>query len=88
MTMVEFIAQNRGVNGGSDFDPEFLQDLYHAILEDEIRDIDDFNVSLKKGWLLVKQNNSTLWKRRWVIVTPSSICFFKHQVRSIYHIAI
>ena len=80
MTAAEFVSQNKSVNGGQDFDQEFLLDLYQTIIEDEIRDIDDFNIVLKKGWLSIKATNTTKWKRRWVIAGRKNIYFFRNQV--------
>jgi len=37
MNKDQFIHNNRGINGGKDLPPEFLEDLYQRIVEEEIK---------------------------------------------------
>lgn len=57
MTELEFIKNNRGMNGGKDFTKEFLSDLYYRIVYEEISEHagpTPFPNGYKKGWGYVK----------------------------------
>ena len=77
-TMAQFIASLQGCNGGSDFEKEFLEDLYGSIAYDEVRAESRFNLSFKRGWLQVGSKRSK--KARWVVLDPSGFYIFKSEV--------
>ncbi|ONK64792.1 uncharacterized protein A4U43_C07F29970 [Asparagus officinalis] len=45
MTEEDFIRNNRHINGGNDLPREFLSELYHSILQNEIRTIPDQSIA-------------------------------------------
>mmetsp|Transcript_22585 Transcript_22585/g.89375 ORF Transcript_22585/g.89375 Transcript_22585/m.89375 type:complete len:967 (-) Transcript_22585:48-2948(-) len=74
MAVDQFISQNRGVNGGGNFPPELLTDIYDMILDDEIRDKeqDHFSDAIYRSWAgHCAGTGKRKYKRRWVVVDQS-----------------
>lgn len=74
MAVENFVSQNRGVNGGGDFPPELLHDIYDMIMDDEIRDKtqDHFSDAIYRSWCgHCAGTGKRKYKRRWVVVDQS-----------------
>ena len=70
MTMEQFLDNNRGYNGGKDFPPQLMADLYNRIIYDEFKFKDPlFSNAVKKGFLQVKKSKGRiLTRKRWFIL--------------------
>ena len=82
MTKAQFVGNNRGINGGSDLPPEFLQDLYDRIVEDEIKMDDDGSTyanAEKKGYLTKQGGRIKTWKKRWFVLTNNCLYYFREK---------
>lgn len=82
----QFIAMNKGINGGEDLRRDLLVDLYENIKKEPFKipldDSDDlvftfFNPD-KEGWLLKQGGRVKSWKRRWFILNDNCLYYFEY----------
>ena len=58
----------------------FLENLYHKIVQNEIKmEMDGvmFGSAEKKGWLVKEGGKIKTWKRRYFVLTPSCLYYFR-----------
>eukprot|EP00301_Raphidiophrys_heterophryoidea_P004257 c11860_g1_i2.p1 GENE.c11860_g1_i2~~c11860_g1_i2.p1 ORF type:complete len:380 (-),score=64.58 c11860_g1_i2:394-1533(-) len=88
MTMAQFVANNRGIDNGSDLPKEQLETLYRSIEQNPLKLDDDsirygecvtFCLNNLEGWLLKRSSHSTsTWNRRWFVLTDGCLYYFDH----------
>ena len=78
MTLAQFLRNNRGIDEGGDLPEMMLTQLFHSIVEHEIRmEQREYIASDKEGWLLKQGGRVKTWKRRYTILSGNVLYYFK-----------
>jgi len=76
---VHFQNNNRGCNGGKDFELSLLEQIYEHIQSNEIK-MDKNNVyanASKSGYMVKQGGRIKTWKRRWFVLNDGCLYYFK-----------
>eukprot|EP00744_Colponema_vietnamica_P007897 GILI01011307.1.p2 GENE.GILI01011307.1~~GILI01011307.1.p2 ORF type:complete len:235 (-),score=49.66 GILI01011307.1:101-700(-) len=85
MTKADWIRNNRGINGGEDFPPSFLEHMYDDIVSKQMAYVasrEDLSGNLftnpdNEGWLEKQGGRIKTWKERWFILSDNCLYYFK-----------
>ena len=91
ITEEQFVAQNKGVDAGSDLPRQMLTAIYNNIKEEPFKIPDESYDDLmftffspdKEGWLVKQGGSWKNWKRRWFVLSDSCLYYFKHTAENV-----
>ena len=91
ITVEQFIAQNKGIDSGSDLPVDMLEAIYRNIKEQPFKIPDETYDDLmftffspdREGWLVKQGGSWKSWKRRWFVLSDRCLYYFQHTAETV-----